>query len=217
MEFLAKENHNMEICIAGVRADTVDTEILKKMRHAGVTMISIGIESGNQDVLDFYNKGITLSQIKETVRLSKKLGFLVFGSFILGAPMETEEHIKRTIKFAKSLPLDMAVFSPLGYLKGSPLWEEAVAEGKIKPDEFIVASDSSRDLGNFSQDELWDWCIRAYKEFHLRYDYMIDQILQAFRRKDFRLLFQGVKLLLGKNNVLKTESPIYRDFSHNRV
>lgn len=43
-----------------------------KMKKAGVKHIAFGIESGNQDVLDYFNKGITLEQIRKAVNLSKK-------------------------------------------------------------------------------------------------------------------------------------------------
>ena len=202
LDFLIEDQCDLELWISGIRTDVGDKDLFKKMQRAGVTIINIGIESGNQDVLDFYHKEITLGQIQHAVQLARRAGFLTIGYFILGAPIETRQHLENTINFAKKLPLDQAVFSPLAYLKGSPLWKEAVADGKIRKDECIVASDSTRGLGNFSTEELWEWCIKAYREFYLRPRYIFDQVTQSFIRRNFHLLKEGLKLLLRDDNVL---------------
>jgi len=49
-------------------------ELFKAARAAGVRIISFGLESGNQDVLDFYQKGITLEQIKTAANLADDRG-----------------------------------------------------------------------------------------------------------------------------------------------
>ena len=129
------------------------------MRKAGVKYIMFGIESGNQDVLDFYNKRITLQQIRKAVDLSKKMGFIVAGNFILGAPIEKKQHISKTIKFACSLPLDIVLFYPLNYQYGSYLWFEAVKSGKIrKEDGFSIVADSRKGLGNFTSCQKFGCC-----------------------------------------------------------
>jgi radical SAM superfamily enzyme YgiQ (UPF0313 family) len=202
-DYLIEEKSNLEIWIAGARVDAADKDLFKKMRKAGVVAISFGIESGNQDVLDFYNKKTNLEQIKKAIHMSREAGFITIGNFIFGAPFEKKEHIENTINFSKRLPIDWAVYSPLGYLKGSPIWEEAVKHGKISEDEYIVASDKCRHLGNFTPEELWEICIKAMKDYHLRPKFIIDEIFQSFIRRDFRLLREGLKLLIQAENVLK--------------
>ena len=96
------------------------------MKLAGVTHIQFGLESGNQDVLDFYHKQTTVETIKKAVHMSHETGFFTIGSFIFGAPFETTQHFNRTLLFAKSLPLDSVSFLPLRYMIGSELWNQAV-------------------------------------------------------------------------------------------
>lgn len=205
MDFLISEKQDIELSLE-VRIGTIDKQLLKKMKKAGVRFLSFGIESGNQDVLDFYNKQITLDQIQKTVKLARQAGIITFGYFILGAPFETKKHLEKTINFAKKLRLDLPLFGPLAYLKGSNLWEEAVAAGKIHKDECHVTGSSARGLGLFSEQELWEWTIRAYKKYYLRTNYVADQILLSFIRKDFRLIKEGFKLFLEENNILKTKN-----------
>ena len=155
------------------------------MSKAGVKYISFGIESGNQDVLDFYNKKITLKQIRKAVHLAREMNFITQGTFILGAPFETKQYIDNTIKFACSLPLDIVIFQPLSYEMGSVLWFEAVKDKKISKNEYQVTADSNKELGNFTAEKLNEYSKNAFRRFYLRPNYLLGQIQKALLQKDF--------------------------------
>lgn len=179
---------DIDIYIQGARVDTADIELYKKMKKAGVKAINFGIESGNQDVLDFYNKGITIDQIKKAVYISHKMGFLTIGNFIIGAPIETKNHILHTIQFANSLPLDLASFTILRYNYRSDLWNEAYKAGKISlKDGYSIPADSLKGLGNLSYQELVTFQRRALKTFYLRPIYLIKQLYRSIKIQDFTL------------------------------
>ena len=196
MDEIIKNNISIDFVIEGTRVDSVDKNLFKKMKKAGVKQLYFGIESGNQDVLDFYNKNISLNQIKNAVKLASQMNFLTTGNFIIGAPIETDKHIEKTMKFACSLPLDVVLFNPLGYVVGSDLWYEAVKQGKIsKDEEYQVISDKKRGLGNFTKEELDDFCNKAFKKFYLRPNYIMRLLLRVLIRRDFKLLRLGFDYL----------------------
>lgn len=193
MDMLIKEGIEMELWLQG-RCDSADRSLYEKMRDAGVRVIYFGLESGNQDVLDYYNKGIRLDEIRKAVNLSREMGFFTIGSFILGAPFETKRHFENTVKFAKSLPLDVVAFFTLEYAAGSQLWEEAVMEGKIAPEEYFLLSDSQRGLSEFTKEEIEAYCKIAHKRFYFRPKYWMDQVFQAVWRRNFRLFRVMMKM-----------------------
>jgi anaerobic magnesium-protoporphyrin IX monomethyl ester cyclase len=195
MDYIIETDSNLRLWIENARVDSVDRELYKKLRDAGVDTIFYGIESGNQDILDYYNKKITISQIKKAVKLSKEMGFIVSGSFIFGAPIETEKHLNNTRIFAKKLPLDSALFFSFNYMLGSPIWEEAVIEGKIKPDEFAVDADASKGLGNFTHEELSNYVSYAYRSFYFNVKLWIRELKRAITKRDFRLIKLGINFL----------------------
>ncbi|MFA5360289.1 MAG: radical SAM protein [Patescibacteria group bacterium] len=86
-------------CMA--RVDTVDDELLLKMREAGLTRIGFGIESGSQKILDSIPKRVTVAQNYQAVKLAKKHGLWVFIYIIVGLPEEDWQSVKETIKFIK--------------------------------------------------------------------------------------------------------------------
>jgi anaerobic magnesium-protoporphyrin IX monomethyl ester cyclase len=116
------------------RVDVLDEEVLSAMKRAGCTIISLGLESGNQRLLDLIKKNITLEQTRRTVELIHKVGIKSRASFILGLPTETREESLKTIEFAYSLPLDQVRFSIATPFPGTELWDIAVHEGRIDPE-----------------------------------------------------------------------------------
>jgi len=175
---------DLRFSITATRVDLADKELYKKMRQAGVTHIQFGLESGNQDVLDFYHKQTTVYTIKKAVHLSHETGFFTIGSFIFGAPFETTEHFNRTLLFAKSLPLDSVSFLPLRYMIGSELWNQAVNEGKISEKEYLVPADKNRGLGMYTKEELFRHCMNAQRSFYLRPTFLVNLLKTSLRNND---------------------------------
>jgi radical SAM superfamily enzyme YgiQ (UPF0313 family) len=181
---IINENLNLKFSVTASRVDLADKELYKKMKLAGVTHIQFGLESGNQDVLDFYHKQTTVNTIKKTVHISHETGFFTIGSFIFGAPFETTQYFNKTLLFAKSLPLDSASFLPLRYMIGSELWDQAVNEGKISEKEYLVPSDKTRGLGMYTKEELFRYCMNAQRSFYLRPTFFVNLLKTSLRNND---------------------------------
>lgn len=79
------------------RVDNLDDQsYLDLMAKAGCKLFYIGVESGSQRMLDFYQKGETVEQFTKAFDLSHRAGIKTYASFIVGAPTETEEDVKQT-------------------------------------------------------------------------------------------------------------------------
>jgi radical SAM superfamily enzyme YgiQ (UPF0313 family) len=181
---ITNENLDLKFSVTATRVDLADKELYKKMRQAGVTHIQFGLESGNQDVLDFYHKKTTVDTIKKAVHLSHETGFFTIGSFIFGAPFETKEHFNRTLLFGKSLPLDSVSFLPLRYMIGSELWNQAVNEGKISEKEYLVPADKNRGLGIYTKEVLFRYCMNAQRSFYGRPTFFVNLLKKSLRNND---------------------------------
>ena len=118
-------------CPNGLRIDTLDEEMLRMMKRAGCYHFSVGIESTNPDILKKMKKNITLELVEEKIAIAKRVGMKVTGFFILGFPGETREDIKRTIQYARKLPIDKVLFSNFWPSPGTEIYETLEQEGKI--------------------------------------------------------------------------------------
>jgi anaerobic magnesium-protoporphyrin IX monomethyl ester cyclase len=181
---IKNESLDLIISLTATRVDLADPTLYKTMRQAGVAHVQYGLESGNQDILDYYHKHITLDQIRHAVHLSHTTGFFTLGSFILGAPFETQEHFKKTIAFACSLPLDSASFLPLRYMLGSPLWLDAVATGHLLPTDYCVPADKNRGLGQYTTEQLFQRCQQAHRAFYGRPTFAVHLLTHTLRTND---------------------------------
>ncbi len=112
-----------------VRVGHADDALLQTLKAAGGWMVSIGMESGDQELLDRHKANVTLPQIRDTVRRIQKNGMRAKGLFMMGLPGETEQTIKKTSDFIEELRLDdmnMTKFTPF---PGSPAYKTIHEEG----------------------------------------------------------------------------------------
>jgi anaerobic magnesium-protoporphyrin IX monomethyl ester cyclase len=184
---IIKERIDLEFFIAGARVDSADRSLYRMMTKAGVKFISFGIESGNQEILDYYHKGITISQIKDAIDLANEMGIFTWGNFIFGAPIETKRHFQDTLDFSLSLKLDLAFYRPLSYRYGSELWGEGVKNGYIEDDEDFIYVSSKNSESNLSTYDISTFCKKAFKRFYFRPTYIIQELSRSIKRNDFTI------------------------------
>ena len=131
-----KEKIHMEWISEG-RVDQCSYSMLREMVKAGCRMMYFGIESGSQNVLDYYDKRINPEQSKRAVAKARKAGVdIIVGSFIVGAPNETRLDIQKTLNFAEKLDLDIPQINILAAFPGNLIWEELKEKGLLKGDEY---------------------------------------------------------------------------------
>jgi radical SAM superfamily enzyme YgiQ (UPF0313 family) len=198
---IINEKLKLKFIITAARVDSANEKLFKKMRKAGVTHIQYGLESGNQEILDFYNKNTTIEKIENAVNLSHKLGFFNMGSFILGAPIETKQQFKKTIDFAKKLPLDSISFVPLKYMAGSELWCKAVEAGNLSDDDYLSQAGNEKGLGMYPESEIIRYCINARGEYYLRPRFMFGLLIKSLKNNDLGFLQSYLSMFLS--NIFK--------------
>ena len=154
------------------RVDMVDPEMLRLMGQAGCWWVSWGIESGNREILRRARKGIDPEKVERALRWAREAGIKNWGYFIIGLPGETESTIRETISFAKSLPLDLALFHIAAPHPGTPFFFEVMENGWFRPGTCWEEVDMDRstvlDYPNLKAEELERWQRRAFREWALR-------------------------------------------------
>ncbi len=154
------------------RVDYVDEEMLQLMAKAGCWLISWGIESGSEQVLKHARKGAYPDKAKRALTWARQAGIKNWGYFIIGLPTETEETIQQTIKFAKTLPLDIALFHVAAPYPGTPFFFEVVKEGWFRPgtrwEQVDMDKGTVLDYPGLPAERLLYWQKRAFREWAFR-------------------------------------------------
>lgn len=114
------------------RADNVEEETLGYLKEAGFTHMGIGMETGSERLMEIINKGETVRDNIEAVRLVKKKGFVVSGFFLYALPSETKRERFQTYMLAKGLKLHYAKFNNVVPYPGTKLLEIAKKEGTFR-------------------------------------------------------------------------------------
>jgi radical SAM superfamily enzyme YgiQ (UPF0313 family) len=119
---------------ANSRVDVVNEECLELMASAGCWQISWGIETGDQKILDYEAKHVTIDQIRKALGWSNQSGIYNKGFFIIGHPFETVDSIQRTIDLALELPLDDFQMSFMTPFPGTEIYRNWPNYGVLKED-----------------------------------------------------------------------------------
>jgi hypothetical protein len=76
-----------------------DEDFCLFLKRSGCAMLKLGIESGDQEVLDQLNKGIDLPTASGVLKTLKKAGIATYCYFLFGTPPETKESAIKTLDF----------------------------------------------------------------------------------------------------------------------
>ncbi|MFA4889086.1 MAG: radical SAM protein [Candidatus Omnitrophota bacterium] len=180
----------------------IDLSVLPLMKRAGCRMLMTGFEFGTQRALDAVHKGITLEQSVNFARAANKLGFVIHGCFMLGAPGETRESCQETIDFAKSLPLDTVQISGICAYPGTDIYNWAKKNGYLVPkswDGWVAENYEQATIlsySNLTKEDIDKYINKGLREFYLRPS-QIFRILSRSGWNDLRRLYIGLKGFLS--------------------
>jgi radical SAM PhpK family P-methyltransferase len=106
------------------RCQFADREMVELMKESGCEGVFLGIESGNNKILENMNKTADISKYLRGIELLNKVGITTFGNFIIGFPGETENTVRDTIEFIKNSGLDF-FRTQLWYCEPiTPVWNQ---------------------------------------------------------------------------------------------
>jgi anaerobic magnesium-protoporphyrin IX monomethyl ester cyclase len=108
-----------------------DDEVLEMLRRGGCTWISIGIESGSDEILRKIRKGITIDEAVEACRSIVKHGISLGTFFMVGFPWETEETLEETIRAMRRCPCDIISYSIFTPYPGTEAFDHCRDQGAI--------------------------------------------------------------------------------------
>lgn len=120
------------------RVNTVDKELLIKLKQSGCIEIKYGIESGSPRILKLMNKKITVPQIREAISITHDVGIKVKAFILHGFPGENIESTKETIQLLKELKEKIDRISLFRFvpLPGSPVYDNADKYNMFLPQNF---------------------------------------------------------------------------------
>jgi len=131
-EGLPKQGFRFSCASSATRITDDTARMLKEMNFVSISM---GLESGNQEVLTrLKGKAFKVDINENAVHTLHRHGIHPHASFILGEPQETVEQMMETYDFIKRNPLSLVNLYVLTPLPGTPVWHAAKAQGLVSDD-----------------------------------------------------------------------------------
>lgn len=123
---------------ATMRADGIDEELVQLLKKAGCYGVSIGFESGSQEVLDLYNKHITVEQNIWAAKIIRQSGLQLCALMILHGLKATEKTNNETNAFLREIQADnIGTLSQLWVLPGTKIYAMMKKNGFINDDFWL--------------------------------------------------------------------------------
>jgi radical SAM superfamily enzyme YgiQ (UPF0313 family) len=120
MEKIAEANLGLYLKFPnGVMTSTMDAEMLRAMKKAGCYQISLGIETTSPELEEKECKFLPNEKVREVVANARREGLEVQGLFVVGLPYDSTEGVRRTVRDAIAMKIDLAHFGIYIPLPGS--------------------------------------------------------------------------------------------------
>jgi anaerobic magnesium-protoporphyrin IX monomethyl ester cyclase len=175
-----------------VRAEHIDPELLVLMKSAGCWMMSLGIETGDEELLAQHRQNADLDHLAQKIRMIKAAGLRTKGLLMMGLPGETEASIRRSMKYVFSLPIDdfnLAKFTPF---PGSPIYENIHELGEFEEDwEKMDCMNFLFVTKGMTRERLELLFQEFYREHFKRYKVLWGYVTMLWRSPDSWLRFIG--------------------------
>ena len=181
------KKHNLK-WIADARADEIcrmPRYMLDEIVNSGLTQLTIGLESGSQQVVEKMKKGKNhLENYKKCAEILSNYDMKMCSGVIFGTPGETPEDIKQTIEYIKEIKkinpnfrLSTTFFMPL---PNTEMCDEAKEYGYIEPQSLEEYAERGSDMHynyNSYQQSMW---INDSKEYKKIYDEFVKENKELF-------------------------------------
>ena len=111
---------------------------LTELKELGMGIIYLGVETGNAELLEKINKGVTYEQMVQAASRVKEAGIPLSVTVILGlgGKEKSLQHAKDTARILSDIDPDYAGALTLMIVPGTPLYEEYIKREFILPDQF---------------------------------------------------------------------------------
>jgi len=191
IEEIVRADLNIRIGKLHIRIDAIqkmDHEFLQLLVQAGVERLTIGVESGNQRILNLIKKNLRLEQIIEASRKLKSYPIVPVYLFMMGLPTETPQELAQSIRLAQQLlhenPRASKSFNIYMPYPGTELYNLALHHGLRQPQC------------------LEDWAPLNYRYVPRASPWMMPETKKLVSALDFPLMF------LGKGHFYKKTHPL---------
>ena len=157
------------------RIELVPPEILRLLKRVGLTSITVGIESPNDEMLKRYHRApVHDDKQREFVDTCRQLGIRTVAGFLIGFPEDTGRSIRRVLDYAKLVNPTFANFNVVTPYPGTAFYDEVhdqIADHDLS--HYTVYTPVMK-YENLSGEQMQEWHAKCFRQFYFRFPYLRD-------------------------------------------
>ncbi len=112
----------------GVRADTLDEKLVRKMKESNFKRVTLGVESGSPRILKLIRKGESNDQVIRAVKMLREEGIMSHAFFMIGFPGETKDDIELSKKLILEAQPDHVEINMVTPYPGTDIFPKIIKE-----------------------------------------------------------------------------------------
>jgi radical SAM superfamily enzyme YgiQ (UPF0313 family) len=170
LDEIIREGLNCFEFTGGVRADTLDEEVVDRMKAANFKRVTLGVESGSPRILKMIRKGETNEEVKRAIGLLRQAGIKSHAFFMIGLPDETPDDIELSKRLILETQPDHVEINMVTPYPGTDIFEKLMPEDPYEIDRWYrwfhqgLATHSDR-LG-YDLDKAYEDFLSFARDYH---------------------------------------------------
>ena len=146
-------------------------KILGKLRHVGLNLIGLGIESPNAKTLELMNKKYAHDEIDTAIELMRKHGIKTEGYFVIGHHSETVEDTLIYPEYAQRIGINKPFFMVMTPYPGTQVFREYESQNNILSYDWDLYNNFSpvvktQHMSRLNLVEMSVYCYLAFSNYH---------------------------------------------------
>jgi radical SAM superfamily enzyme YgiQ (UPF0313 family) len=118
----------------------LDEKLVRAMAKSGCREVSLGFESGCDEILQEMNKHFRSKDVRDAARMLSGSGIHAMGFLMLGGPGETRASVEETLAFVSSLNLDaLKITVGIRIYPHTKLAKKAVEDGLLAKEDNLLS------------------------------------------------------------------------------
>lgn len=208
-QFIWGEERTLKICEGiketgiewgcACRADHITETAIKAMADANCKYIDLGVESFNQDVLDYIRKDMKVGVIEEAIKIIKAYGISAKVNVLLGvSPLENKETLKYNRKRIKELDVDQVMYNIASPFPGTEFYKIAKENNWLIYGDYVPVDVQKKSIVSYpclTKEELEKAIREANREFFLSWSFIKKNL---WRLKNPVSFLRGLKTVYRK-------------------
>jgi radical SAM superfamily enzyme YgiQ (UPF0313 family) len=155
------------------RIDLVCGESLRALRDAGLTSITVGIETPSETTLKQYlRKPIADDRQRQFIETCRGLGIRIAAGFMIGFPEDTPESIRKVLDYAKGLNPTFANFNIVTPYPSTAFFAESSANVSDVPWQHYDMYTPVMNYDNLTREQVHDLHAKCFTSYYSRWPYL---------------------------------------------